>query len=555
MPAPPTVASPTTPAREPTPDQSEAIQALRAQVIPRREAATSAGAERRAAATFEAARAMEQTADAAAKARDWPAARSAYGDAMSRYDAASAEAAAVLALEQKAQHAREQMTAARRAADLGGAAQGAKAPWDKAANTQRLAEAALKRGDLGKAEALFTESAQAFREADKVASASRAAEAERAQLAAMRQRLQAAEEAATLAGTARRTAEQAAAPRYAARAFGLAQQKEDDGRQRLDRREFEGAEARLREAARDYDAALHEAQRAAEVERQALAARQRQEAERQAAAARQRQEAEEAAAAARRSTTEMRTRALANRDQAVKGGAEALAKDVFASATARESEGDRLAGAQDMVAARQAYQDAADRYLEAGRRAKILQDARTAADQARARMAAEKERARPDAAEWSAAIAQERQGTQHYQRLAFREAGESFASAAELFVKAARPPERPPERRPTAADEVRSVLDDYMRAFETRDVSLMQKVRPGLKPDELRRLRDSFDQSREYRVTLKVDSLNVTGDEAVVTGRREDNLVSKRGQSFRNESSFTFKLKRTTGGWVIDAVN
>jgi len=86
-------------------------------------------------------------------------------------------------------------------------------------------------------------------------------------------------------------------------------------------------------------------------------------------------------------------------------------------------------------------------------------------------------------------------------------------------------------------------------------VALLQKIRPGLKADEVRRLRDSFDQSKEYRVSLKVDSLDVTGDEAVVKGRREDNLVSKSGQSFRNESSFTFRLKRTADGWIIDAVN
>jgi hypothetical protein len=83
----------------------------------------------------------------------------------------------------------------------------------------------------------------------------------------------------------------------------------------------------------------------------------------------------------------------------------------------------------------------------------------------------------------------------------------------------------------------------------------MQKVRPGLSQAEVRRLRDAFDQSREYQVSLKVDSLQVTGDEAVVKGRRQDNLVSKTGQSFRNESSFTFKLKRKGEGWIIDAVN
>ena len=93
------------------------------------------------------------------------------------------------------------------------------------------------------------------------------------------------------------------------------------------------------------------------------------------------------------------------------------------------------------------------------------------------------------------------------------------------------------------------------RAFESKDLALMQKVRPGLSQAEVRRLRDAFDQSREYQVSLKVDSLQVTGDEAVVKGRRLDNLVSKSGQSFRNESSFTFKLRRKAEGWIIDAVN
>ena len=142
--------------------------------------------------------------------------------------------------------------------------------------------------------------------------------------------------------------------------------------------------------------------------------------------------------------------------------------------------------------------------------------------------------------------------------MAFKEASESFAAATALFAKAAaRPPERSPERppqRPAPADEVRGVLDSYVRAFETKDLALMQKIRPGLKSDEVRRLQESFDQSKEYRVTLKVDSLDVTGDQAVVKGRREDSLVSKGGQAFRNEASFTFRLKRGGDGWIIDAV-
>jgi hypothetical protein len=56
-------------------------------------------------------------------------------------------------------------------------------------------------------------------------------------------------------------------------------------------------------------------------------------------------------------------------------------------------------------------------------------------------------------------------------------------------------------------------------------------------------------------VSVKVDSLDVQGDQAVVKGRRTDTVVSRSGQSFRNDSPFTYRLKRAGPRWVIDAVN
>ena len=495
------------PAPQPTPGRVEA-EALRKQVVTGREAAVSAGAERFAVSTFKAAREHERAAETAIQQREWDTARSRYSEALASYGAAATEAARASALAQReagAQRAREQVTAAQRSADAAGAPQLAKATWARAGNSQRGAEAALKRGEFDQAETLFKDSATAYRDAEKEASEQKRAEAERSQLAAAKQKLQAAE---------------------AERQAALARQRQ---------------------------------QQEAEAERQATLARQRQqqeaEAERQATLARQRQRDAEQATA-RRTTDEVRAKAHADRDQAAKAGADVLAKDLFAAATAKEGEGERLAAGQNLVAATQAYRSAAEGFTEATRRAKAAQEAKAGADQARARMTAEKQRARQEASEFNAGVAQERQGTQSYERLAFKEASESFAAATALFAKAAaRPPERPPERpRPAPADEVRGVLDSYVRAFETKDLALMQKIRPGLKPDEVRKLQESFDQSKEYRVTLKVDSLDVTGDQAVVKGRREDSLVSKGGQAFRNETSFTFRLKRAGDGWIIDAV-
>ena len=257
--------------------------------------------------------------------------------------------------------------------------------------------------------------------------------------------------------------------------------------------------------------------------------------------------------ALRSKVDESRGKALARRDDAVKVEADRLAKDMFEAGNSKVTEGDGLAAQQSFGPAAQAYQDAESRYAEAGRRSRVVAEARGAADQARVRMAAEKQRARQDAPEFVAAAALERQASQHYQRAAFKEASDSFAAATELFAKAAaRPPERP---RPVAADEIRAVLDSYVRAFEAKDLGQVQRIRPGLKPDEVKRLSESFDQSKEYRLSLKVDSVDVKGDAAVVKGRREDKLVSKGGQAFQHESTFTFHLKRVGNSWIIDAVN
>ncbi len=302
-----------------------------------------------------------------------------------------------------------------------------------------------------------------------------------------------------------------------------AQRKERDAVAALGRSEYGRAIQSFGEAQSDYQTAAREAKRKAEADQ--------------------------------RQVDQSRGKMLERREEAAKAAADRFAKDIFDTAEAKKAEADELVS-RNIVAALQAYHDAIERYGEASRQAKAAQEMKAAADQGRARMAAEKQRARREAPEFNEALAQERQGNQHYQQAAFKQASESFAAATDLFAKAtARPVERQPEPRPAPADEVRSVLASYVRAFETKDVALMQEIRPGLKPDEVRKLQESFEQSKEYRLSLKVDSLDVRGDQAFVKGRREDSLISKSGQSFRNESSFTFRLKRVGTRWVIDAVN
>jgi hypothetical protein len=100
-------------------------------------------------------------------------------------------------------------------------------------------------------------------------------------------------------------------------------------------------------------------------------------------------------------------------------------------------------------------------------------------------------------------------------------------------------------------------LSNYTRAFETKDLKLLQSVRPDLKSDELQRYSYIWQIVDSYRVILKVEHLDIRDDTAEVKGRREDILIMKDGRRDNSggERSFTFKLKRQRAGWIIENVN
>jgi hypothetical protein len=106
----------------------------------------------------------------------------------------------------------------------------------------------------------------------------------------------------------------------------------------------------------------------------------------------------------------------------------------------------------------------------------------------------------------------------------------------------------PPPPDPQA--EIRKALEDYKRAYESKDLALFLKVRP-LPPSDARKVEDSFKQTRSQRVDLTVQKIDVTGDQAEARGRRRDEFISAQGQKFENEAAFVYKLRRTDAGWVI----
>jgi len=253
---------------------------------------------------------------------------------------------------------------------------------------------------------------------------------------------------------------------------------------------------------------------------------------------------------ARQSLEDLRSTVLAARERAVKADAASLAVDAFSGAQAKAVKADRLATAQDLAAAAQAYKEAAERYGDEERQAHLKRQ-RVEAETARVRMAAARQRARPDSPDFAAALGHERQGHSMFERLAFKEAATSFDTAAELFAKAF-PKREPPVQDPRA--EIRALLNDYVRALESKDLTLLRRVRPGLTDDELNHTRASFEVKRSQKVDLRVYEITVTGEEAQALGRREDSFVLRSGQRFQTETRVVFTLKRGPRGWVIDGL-
>jgi serine/threonine-protein kinase len=536
----------TAPVPGPSPDPlvaaKQAVETLQGQVVAARTEAESADARRLAAKTFRSAAETEQRAEAALGSQSFDAARADFSQALESYRAAAAEArqAAEAARESEAKQqeqaaqrrraaetARGAATNARASAEKAGADRAAGGTFARAEQQAREAQAALARDD-GSAEQRFKAAERQYLAATEEARS--AAETERQRRAVLQRQQAEAEDLRDRAAATRRQAEQAGGDRYAASTMAAARAKEQSGQAALGRADWPQASSAFRGAQAEFQTAAQEARRDDEAERRRQASLQQE-------------------------VQQLRNDVAARRDQALKGEADVLVKDVFSAGQTREREGDRLFAAQNPAGARQPYQDALDRYDEALRGLSAARLARTQADQERSRMLGEKQRARTDAPEFNGGVAQERQGTATYQRGAFKAATDNFKAAADLFAKAAVPRSEP--RPPFMADpslEVKAALDEFRRAYEARDVAWVQRVRPGLPPAELYRLRETFENAASYKMELRIDTIEIRGNEAVARGFRQDVLTAKDGQIHRTESRPTFTLKKARDRWTIDAI-
>jgi hypothetical protein len=560
------------------------VRPLREQAAQARRKAEIVHASDLAPGSWASAVATATSADDAVTRQDFGTARALYRDAQRAYGVAEGEAARKqevisgqererLEAQKRALQAAEQLAAetamARDAAERVDAVRYASRAFALAGEREKEAYVALGRLDYRGAQARFGEASQEY------GRARQEAEVERKEAALRVDRQRQVEQLRDRTAESRGQAEQADARRWAASLWQDAVAKESEGQAALGRGDHATAQQRFRGAQQDYERARQEAVRTADVEKKRLAdeaekKRLAEEAERKRLAdeaekkrladdaerrrlAKLRAEETTRLAASTQDLAAARAAATAGRDLARKSEADRQATELFDAARSRESQAEALADRQQLGEAAAAYRDAAQRYGEAVRRTQMVRQARSEADQARGRMQTEKQKARSDRPEFTGAVAEEQKGDADYQRLAFKEAASRYGSAEALFARAAAAPS-PREGVPDSRAEIRLLLDAYKRAIEDKDFALLTQVRPNLSDPELRAVRRSFQQSKSQTVDVRMESVDVRGDEAEARVRRVDTYVTATGREHRNEGEFIFHLKRAHGGWVIDGI-
>ena len=116
------------------------------------------------------------------------------------------------------------------------------------------------------------------------------------------------------------------------------------------------------------------------------------------------------------------------------------------------------------------------------------------------------------------------------------------------------PEATPPPPSPPTAGDVAPVIESYARAIESRDVSAIRRVFPGLTSDQQRGFEQFFESARKINVTFRVTSVEGTAStaEVRVSGRYE--YENSSGRAERQPVSFAATLRRDGAGWRMVAL-
>ena len=105
----------------------------------------------------------------------------------------------------------------------------------------------------------------------------------------------------------------------------------------------------------------------------------------------------------------------------------------------------------------------------------------------------------------------------------------------------------PPATMPASEEPaVRKVIADYGRALQNKDLALFRSVKPNLSGSEEDKLRASFANIKDWRVSIAISSVEIDGSQATVHASRND-TVNGKPMSLHQ----TFRLTKGSSGWTI----
>ena len=111
--------------------------------------------------------------------------------------------------------------------------------------------------------------------------------------------------------------------------------------------------------------------------------------------------------------------------------------------------------------------------------------------------------------------------------------------------------ENPPAPAPATAADVAPVLEAYARAIESRDVSAIRRVYPGLTSDQQRGFEQFFEAARKINVTLRIASVEGTASTAEARVSGSYAYENSSGRAERQPVSFLAALRRDGSGWRL----
>jgi serine/threonine-protein kinase len=135
-------------------------------------------------------------------------------------------------------------------------------------------------------------------------------------------------------------------------------------------------------------------------------------------------------------------------------------------------------------------------------------------------------------------------------------------STAQQGIVAPRPVPTPPQTQaavetppaapaPPTATDVAPVFEAYARAIESRDVSAIRRVYPGLTAEQQRGFEQFFESARKINVTFRVASVDGTPSTADVRVTGSYAYETSSGRPERQGVNFAAALRRDGAGWRL----